>query len=130
MKYIRTKEGKLLKLYKKQERPNGEYDTWYKGNEISLLYNHDHSLIEREADTIEELCDEFVCEQDHKLMKPYWKKYNEQGYCEETYQQGILNAFRDKRFNSKDYTWLGAIWTDKGLVYVAKMNEKGELELL
>ena len=24
----------------------------------------------------------------------------------------------------------GAIWTDKGLIYVAKMNEKGELELL
>lgn len=24
----------------------------------------------------------------------------------------------------------GAIWTDKGLIYVAKMNDKGELELL
>ena len=24
----------------------------------------------------------------------------------------------------------GAIWTDKGLVYVIKMNEKGEFELL
>lgn len=24
----------------------------------------------------------------------------------------------------------GAIWTDKGLIYVAKMNNKGELELL
>ena len=24
----------------------------------------------------------------------------------------------------------GAIWTDKGLIYVAKMNEEGELELL
>ena len=24
----------------------------------------------------------------------------------------------------------GAIWTSKGLIYVAKMNDKGELELL
>ena len=24
----------------------------------------------------------------------------------------------------------GAIWTDKGLIYVAKMNKKGEFELL
>lgn len=24
----------------------------------------------------------------------------------------------------------GAIWTDKGLIYIAKMNDKGELELL
>lgn len=24
----------------------------------------------------------------------------------------------------------GAIWTNKGLIYVAKMNDKGELELL
>ena len=24
----------------------------------------------------------------------------------------------------------GAIWTDKGLIYAAKMNDKGELELL
>lgn len=29
-----------------------------------------------------------------------------------------------------DYEIYGAIWTDKGLIYVAKMNEKGEFELL
>ena len=27
-------------------------------------------------------------------------------------------------------TEYGAIWTDKGLIYVAKINEKRELELL
>ena len=30
----------------------------------------------------------------------------------------------------EDYDWYGAIWTDKGLIYVAKMNSNGELELL
>ena len=28
------------------------------------------------------------------------------------------------------YTIYGAIWTDKGLIYVAKMNDKGDLELI
>ena len=30
----------------------------------------------------------------------------------------------------KDSPIYGAIWTNKGLIYVAEMNDKGELELL
>ena len=35
--------------------------------------------------------------------------------------------------NSKEYPYkeiYGAIWTDKGLIFVAKMNSEGVLELL
>lgn len=62
--------------------------------------------IKKEADKIEDLCDCFV------------------DYCEEddshfvyTIVQGVHEIY-------------GAIWTDRGLTYVAKMNEKGEFELL
>ena len=33
-------------------------------------------------------------------------------------------------YGDKKIQIYGAIWTDKGLIYVAKMNKKGELELL
>ena len=114
MKYIRTKDGKILKIRNKQLRPNGVYDTWYVGNNYSMLYNRNHDLIEKEADTIEELCDEFVylMESGRHICK---NKHTEIMYC----------LGRDEPI-----AYYGAIWTDRGLIYVAKMNDKGELELL
>ena len=35
-----------------------------------------------------------------------------------------------KLWSSCKYNIYGAIWTDKGLIYVAKMNDKGDLELI
>lgn len=70
-----------------------------------------------DADTIEELCDEFVA------ICPTNKNAN--------YITGapLKNLYETeyKKFNRIIY---GAIWTGKGLIYVAKMNDKGELELL
>lgn len=68
---------------------------------------------DEQADNIEELCDEFVLFRDGK---PYAILRNEDD-----------NATKLKE-TWKDYR--GAIWADKCLIYVAKMNEKGELELL
>ena len=65
------------------------------------------------ADTIEELCDEFVriaSNNRHDAIDLELGKQYKIAYP-----------------NIKVY---GAIWTDKGLIYVAKMNDKGELELL
>ena len=77
--------------------------------------------IVKEADTIEELCDEFVVfeeSQGNPLICPKEK-------CEEFKKIIYIGTF------VKLNTWLkGAIWTNKGLIYVAKMNDKGELELL
>ena len=62
----------------------------------------------RFSDSIEKLCDEFVYE----------------------YQTGAM-VINKKIIAMPDIVkTYGAIWTDKGLIYVAKMNEKGELELL
>ena len=63
------------------------------------------------ADTIEELCDCFV--------------FIDEGCYPEVLYEDDLPIFPTKHMQ-----FYGAIWTDKGLIYVAKMNDKGELELL
>ena len=68
-----------------------------------------------QADTIEELCDEFVYE-------------NEKG--NKKIVEKIL-TFGSFMYDTGEYELkYGAIWTDEGLVYVAKLNDKGELELI
>ena len=62
------------------------------------------------SDKIEDLCDAFVVFDNNgnpQVYKPF---------------DVILWESKNKLF--------GAIWVDQGLVYVAKMNDKGEFELL
>lgn len=68
------------------------------------------TTVVKSADTIEELCDEFVVLDNNGKPQVY-------------------SPFNLKVWTT-DNDLYGAIWTDKGLIYVAKMNEKGELELL
>ena len=107
MKYIRTKDGRIL--------------NYEKLNEISKLSismdamekNCDFKI----GDTIEELCDEIVEIIDGKAQVVY---------ADISFSDLAIAKIRGKN-NAIIY---GAIWTDKGLIYVAKMNDKGELELL
>lgn len=102
MKYIRTKdrivEIKKITIYDK----------------LTVDYIH-----EKKADTIEELCDEFVYET------------NKGNYATKHKNTDIAYFFNDER----PIAYYGAIWV-KGehnepiLKSVAQMNEKGELELL
>ena len=98
MKYIRTKYGRILEINKMvnpcvyEEIGNG----W----------------VDKVADTIEELCDEFV------IVGTNWQQIID-------LEDAKYNC--DKHDNLKIY---GAIWTNKGLIYVAKMNDEGKLELL
>ena len=99
MSYIRTKDGRIL-----------DFD---KLNEVSKLSIDMAEEPIREADTIEELCDEFVgvdktCENGHQLLRAIPYK------CANFWNGGVY----------------GCIWTSKGLIYVAKMDDKGELELI
>lgn len=115
MNYIRTKDGKIYDI--KKLRLRYAFDNFYfppKEDYERVI----QSTIVKEADTIEELCDEFV------VIK---------GDCKCLYKQNDIfdcqdkNAVNDLIKNNEIY---GAIWTCKGLIYVAKMNEKGELELI
>lgn len=101
--YIRTKDGRIL-----------DFD---KLNEVSKLSIDMAEEPIREAKTIEELCDEFVLHNDNTTKLWLYEPYD------------LINEYLREGINHR-YTIYGAIWTDKGLIYVAKMNESGELELI
>lgn len=135
MKYIRTKDGYIIdtSIYKTvvERTFNGkvvaiDLNHWGQDNDKHITWIDVKNII-KQADTIEELCDEFVC--NNSLLKPTFIKRDDEGYPLETYHQGIINSFKNG-VNYKNYDWFGAIWTDKGLIYVAKLNNKGELELI
>ena len=71
----------------------------------------------KEGNTIEELCDAYVLDEQlfYRIedLKLYIKQLKE------------LNHWTVDMIKS-----YGAIWTDKGLIYVAKMNKIGKLELI
>ena len=110
MKYIRLKNNEIY------ERPdNCEWE--YSSDGGITIYEDDgivHFLddeIIKQADTIEELCDEFVIKGTRGLYL------------------GI--PLQECELRNIPITQIyGAIWTDKGLIYVAKMNEKGDLCLI
>ena len=102
MKYIRTKDGRIIDTTKYPEHPA----SW-------SVQASDYALTIKQADTIEELCDEFVgidktCENGHQFLRAIPYK------CANFWNGGVY----------------GAVWCEWGLKFVAKMNENGELELI
>lgn len=76
------------------------------------------SIYEKVASTIEELCDLFMLEPIRKGLTPIPFKQ-------------LWRAKKTKNQIKLETTLYGAIWVKgKGLIYVAKMNTKGELELI
>lgn len=119
MKYIRTKDGRILdldriKLYAESYSFNNESET-----HLSIEWDIIREEIDiiKQTDTIEELCDEIVEVIDGKAQVVY---------ADISFNDLAIAKIRDKN-NAIVY---GAIWTKKGLIYVAKMNDKGDLELL
>jgi hypothetical protein len=89
-----------------------------KNGTIELNREEIEREIIKEADTIKDLCDMFVVEYQTKkknIFGSFNKAYEE--YIECPIDMGGFNLY-------------GAVWTDKGLIYVAKLNRKGEWELL
>lgn len=126
MKYIRTKsriyevveEYKTTYLVKAHKQAIGGTTIVYKASCIN------------QANTIEELCDEFVLhylECKDKCNIP-WASYERRGLWEKEREHVIKEIISHPSYRQP--VLKGAIWTNKGLIYVAKMNEKGELELL
>jgi hypothetical protein len=100
--YIRTKDGVYEELDTTEQGVWTIYGDFIKNNEIL-----------NQADTIEELCDEFVgvdktCENRHQLLRAIPYK------CANFWNGGVY----------------GAVWCEWGLKYVAKLDDKGELELI
>ena len=99
MKYIRTKD---------------EIKAFNETCDLSYVYQSIGGI--KVADTIEELCVEFV------IIFPdgTWETYKMFGVLEDCLKMDYYKGCK----------YYGAIWTDRGLIYVAKMNYKGVLELL
>ena len=109
MRYIRTKDGKIAEIKENMvvKVSDDAIRLVYKNKPHICVLDSDDDIL-KQANTIKELCDEFV-------MISYGKHKLDIG----------CHSYGDE--NIQIY---GAIWTDKGLIYVAKMNKKGELELL
>ena len=110
--FVRTKE----KVYEVVEENERYYKCCYDDGRITLVAKFDNdvngfSKALKIADTIEELCDEFVIVNGkiHQTTK-------------------ALNKIKEY-FNPYD-TFYGAVWCEWGLKYVAKLDDKGEFQLL
>lgn len=107
MKYIRTKEGRIIDLEKRYKDYLNNEERKQKTKNRLKFYKQCHHNVLKQSDNIEELCDCFSC-----------------GI--ETVKD--ISVARGWNINNRQI--YGCILTDKGLIYVAKMNNKGELELL
>ena len=124
MKYIRTKDNRIYEVIE-------EYNTTYlvkaHKNYRNIKKAIDGTKIvykascTAQADTIEELCDCFIKIKREIGFRDFILKFGHKDLK-------LLKEQMKKYPNSPVY---GAIHIeDKGLIYVAKMNDKGELELL
>ena len=114
--YIRTNDGVYLKIRECDENNKilivgktiTDFGTYIEKKDIIT-----------QSENLEELCDRFV-------------------YFDITHRTHIVCSLEEyKRYKQDKYwtcdlhIWYGAIWVQgKGLIYVAKMNENGELCLL
>ena len=130
MKYIRTKDGHIFEI----EKDLGKYGKSkavvicdFDGNFIDV---EKQNMILNQADTIEELCDEFVLRYKNDKNEYLNDRASIIGF-EISKEELDRHDYHIMEQGIKYYAELWcAIWTDKGLIYVAKMNEKGEMELI
>lgn len=122
MKYIRTKD-RIREIIEDFGGSCNVKSTYSKGRpSIDNFTVVNGVRFAPRADTIEELCDAFVM----------FSKNRKKGISVlQSISYARLYVKRDNRYNGHYVEKIyGAIWTEWGLKYVAKMNEKGELELL
>lgn len=124
MSYIRTKDGVYELVDNLYQYHNGVEKFWYakEENGKTLAIEITANKILNQSENLEELCDEFI----------YVSKQNEDYEKNEKPIIAITRKLTSliKIANATNSVVLGAIWTDKGLIYVAKMNENGKLELI
>lgn len=109
--YIRTKDG----VYEVDENSKGNEDfLWVKTNESNIVQLVWLNCILNQSENLEELCDRFV------VMEKEAKEV-----------RNIVSFLAyAKLWATCKYNIYGSIWCEWGLKYVAKMNDKGKLELI
>lgn len=127
--YIRTKNGVYEVI-----QANDIY-TEVKGNTNGVPLNNGNTAIHfkeilNQSENLEELCDEFVLfyMETKNLLSIPWATYEQRGVWKKE-KEHIINEITNHPPYRKPILY-GAIWTSKGLIYVAKMNDKGKLVLI
>ena len=136
MKYISTKDGifdiekyggirTIVKIYDADESLRLKYENTNESQQVGdrfvIIENKDYKITDNNtADTIEELCDGLIIEDKDNTNNWFVMEIIE--------YQSKDNV--DKKYMVDRWNFYAFIKTDKGLIYVAKMNDKGELELL
>ena len=121
--YIRKKDGRIAEVKENmtiKRCSEGVLRLVYKDNRSICVLNGNDDIV-KQSENIEDLCDEFVVfdkEQPNGNLL-YYKGF-----------ENLKKEFIDFENDKEKVVAFGGIWTDKGLLYVAKMNDKGELELI
>ena len=117
--YIRTKDG----VYEVEKEECGFYCC--KGLEMAIA-PYDEEFI-NQSENLEELCDGFYIDVDLNVERNFEYAFHHFEHFAKT-----MKSFRttSKVMVKRLGGGYGYIRTDKCLLYVAKMNENGELELL
>ena len=115
MKYIRTKDGRIIDINSEYVGHNITFTMFFMGNEKLEVV--------KSADTIEELCDQLFYVKDTIPTDIYPPLINPKGIIECQIELGCTEIYKLENFKY-------GIWTKNGLKYVAEFDEKGELELL
>ena len=122
MKYVKTKDGKIYDMSNFVESKILNRKPYVSKINGDIIYK---TWISKKADTIEEICDCIIF---------VWEnfKHNTIFSLEDYTLKNILSTI-DKGpadlFNTIKRIYAG-IWTEKGLIYVAKLNHRKKLELL
>lgn len=129
MRYIRTKDrlydGSLFLR---------EYTGWY-FCEKTKSYAFNESEIIKTANTIEELCDELIIKNPNNDEEFYRKVFVYEGAWKSILNEKHAKHCTNRDIYEHDVEIFGAIWVIDSngvptLKPVAKMNDKGDLELL
>ena len=132
MRYIRTKDGRIidkervikgLELVHLEDTPTDYCPSngWYWKDQdgyYELEVGDDEN--EREANTIQELCDKFV------IVYQLKDRVGHTDIGTFPYAKEFLNVAEAERLKRELF---GGVWTRKGFTYVARLNDKDELDL-
>ena len=126
--YIRTKDGisDETKVNLIENALNGEI---FVESMIDGYIYHLEKVI-KQADTIEELCDMFILDNE-KFGKEFYYNHNGRlNHYRDSYYSFRLKDIKENKIDLGNCNFYGAIWTDRGLIYAVKLNDNEEFELL
>lgn len=118
MKYIKTKSGHILEFTEELKNDIKEFG-W-----IPILGCLENET--KQADTLKELCDAFIICEKPFYLKPYvWKES-----LEKLFSKNIINNIKSLSIEVYGAIWVKGEYNEPILKPAAKMNDKGDLELL